>query len=225
MPPCTPPRGKTQGATASGERIAEGDGPAPSRGPAAPRRPAPPAPPAHRPPSRLHVQILDVRRRAPEPLPHLRTSPHTTLSWISRSLTNSIMQPPALFGPLFPSRPPYRPCLRKRRTRNPRVDRESLAQKDKNSCFSMLIASPSKPFESAERHSGCCGGHTSSACASRGGSSRRPRAAWGDEVRQRPGKGGGRLANAGPKAFCSFVPMIPCPHEDSVSLFSRPWAV
>ena len=86
------------------------------------------------------------------------TSPHTTLSWISRSLTNSIMPPPALFGPLFPSRPPYRPCLRKRRTRNPRVDRESLAQKDKNSCFSMLIASPSKPFESAERHSGCsCG--------------------------------------------------------------------
>ena len=25
--------------------------------------------------------------------------------------------------------------------------------------------------------------------------------------------------------LCSFVPMIPCPHEDSVSLFSRPWAV
>ncbi len=75
MPPCTPPRGKTQGATASGERIAEGGGPAPSRGPAAPRRPAPPAPPAHRPPSRLHVQLLDVRRRAPQPLPHLRHKP------------------------------------------------------------------------------------------------------------------------------------------------------
>ncbi len=158
MSPSTPPRGKTQGATASGERIAEGGGPAPSRGPAAPRRPAPPAPPAHRPPSRLHVQILDVRRRAPQPLPHLRHKPahHPLLDFAvadefdhaAARLVWSIALIPAIIPPM----------ALKTRTRNPRVDRESLAQKNKNSCFSMLIASPSKPFESAERHSGCsCG--------------------------------------------------------------------